>query len=123
VLGRITPATERALLASNAELGADVLILANNGSATVNSLALLARVQPLLALNAAAFMNGYQHPAPAVQQRLALLKVPLLNTADYGAITIDFDEKNIRVSSWRRQRLPYWLQKPPAIAETLATTR
>lgn len=123
MLGRITPATERALLASNADLSADVLVLANNGSATVNSLALLARVQPLLALNAAAFMNGYQHPATAVQQRLALLRVPLLNTADYGAITIEFDDKNIRVSSWRRQRLPFWLQKPPAIAETLATTR
>ena len=100
-----------------------MLILANNGSASVNSLALLQRVQPALALNAAAFMNGYQHPANAVQHRLALLRVPLLNTADYGAISIEFSQQNLQVSSWRRQRLPFWLEKPPAIAETLATTR
>ncbi len=121
--GRIDPATEHALISRHSDLTADVLILANNGSAAVNSLALLERVQPVLALNAAAFMNGYQHPATAVQQRLALLRVPLLNTADYGAITVEFDAKNLHVSGWRRQRLPFWLEKPPAIAETLATTR
>ncbi|HAW92112.1 TPA: hypothetical protein DCX24_04685 [Candidatus Azambacteria bacterium] len=68
-------------------------------------------------------MNGYQHPAAAVQRRLALLQVPLLNTADYGAITIEFTDQNLRLSSRRRQRLPFWTEKPAAIAETLATTR
>ncbi|WP_170948912.1 DNA internalization-related competence protein ComEC/Rec2 [Arsukibacterium tuosuense] len=121
--GKIDPVTERAFISQHADLEADVLILANNGSAAVNSLAMLQRVQPALALNAAAFMNGYQHPATAVQQRLALLRVPLLNTADYGAITIEFNDKNLRISSLRRQRLPFWLEKPAAIAETLATTR
>ena len=121
--GKIDPVTEHALINLNSDITADVLILANNGSASVNSLALLQRVQPALALNAAAFMNGYQHPANAVQHRLALLRVPLLNTADYGAISIEFSQQNLQVSSWRRQRLPFWLEKPPAIAETLATTR
>ncbi|MBV2128427.1 DNA internalization-related competence protein ComEC/Rec2 [Arsukibacterium indicum] len=121
--GKISTATEQALIAGNDDLRADILVLANNGSATVNSLALLEQVRPVLALNAAAFMNGYQHPATAVEQRLALLRVPLLNTADYGAIRLEFTDENIRVSSWRQQRMPFWLEKPPPIAETLATTR
>lgn len=123
VPGKISPATEQALIASEQDLTADVLILANNGSATVNSLGLLQRVKPVLALNAAAFMNGYQQPAEAVRHRLALLQIPLLNTADYGAISVEFDEQQIRISNWRHQRLPFWLEKPPAVAETLATTR
>ncbi|WP_052749149.1 DNA internalization-related competence protein ComEC/Rec2 [Arsukibacterium ikkense] len=121
--GIITPAIERELLAGDIELAADIMLLANNGSAAVNSLALLQQVRPVLALNSAAFMNGYGHPAQAVQQRLALLAVPLLNTADYGAITLGFDDHELQISSWRDQILPLWLEKPPAIAETLTTTR
>lgn len=121
--GKVDQSTEHALIANNNELAADILILANNGSATVNSLAMLQRVRPVLALNAAAYMNGYQHPAAAVQHRLALLQIPLLNTADYGAITLTFSGEKLHLSSWRGQRLPFWLEKPPAIAETLATTR
>ncbi len=123
ILGIISPATEQRLLSSQLDLAADVLLLANNGSAAVNSLALLEQVRPALALNSAAFMNGYSHPALAVRQRLALLEVPLLNTADYGAISVRFDANQLHVSSWRAQRLPFWLEKPVAIAETLATTR
>ena len=121
--GNIDQTTEHALVSGNSDVAADILILANNGSAAVNSLPLIQRVRPALALNAAAFMNGYQHPAAAVQRRLALLQVPLLNTADYGAITIEFTDQNLRLSSRRRQRLPFWTEKPAAIAETLATTR
>ncbi len=121
--GKLDQTTEQALVDSNENLAADIVILANNGSGAVNSLAMLQRVRPALALNAAAFMNGYQHPAVAVQQRLALLQVPLLNTADYGAITVEFSDQNLRLTSWRQQRLPFWLEKPAAIAETLATTR
>lgn len=121
--GIIDPATERVLLAGHTDLTADVLILANNGSAAVNSLALLQQVRPVLALNAAAFMNGYHHPAQDVRQRLSLLGVPLLNTAEYGAITVVFSDKNLQISSWRQQRLPFWAEKPTPIAETLTTTR
>lgn len=121
--GIIDRATEQILLADSRDLTAEVMLLANNGSAAVNSLSLLQRVNPSLALNAAAFMNGYQHPAQAVQQRLALLGVPLLNTAEYGAISIRFKPNKLEVSSWQRQRLPFWVEKPPAIAETLVTTR
>ncbi len=121
--GLLDSATEQALLTSNAGLAADVMLLANNGIAAVNSLPMLQQVNPALALNAAAFMSGYQQPAVAVEQRLALLGVPLLNTADYGAISIQFNDNNLQLLSWGQRRLPFWLEKPPAIAETLATTR
>ncbi|MAD76076.1 MAG: DNA internalization-related competence protein ComEC/Rec2 [Rheinheimera sp.] len=121
--GKLDQITEQALVDNNENLAADIIILANNGSGAVNSLAMLQQVRPAVALNAAAFMNGYQHPAAAVQQRLALLQVPLLNTAEYGAITVEFSDQKLRLTSWRQQRLPFWLEKPAAIAETLATTR
>jgi competence protein ComEC len=121
--GDISSRAERLLLAQYPDFKVDIVLLAHHGSASSSDYAFLNQLSPLLALNSASVYNRHQHPAVAVQQRLRMLGIPLLNTASSGTISLDIRAKNIRFSAYRQQRLPYWQQKPHSNAETLAATR
>lgn len=121
--GDIGQSAELQLLARYPELSANVLVLAHHGSGSSSHLAFLHQLAPQIALNSASLYNRHQHPAPAVQRRLQLLGIPLYNTAHSGAIWLDISPQAIQLHQYRRQRLPFWLQKPLGNAETLVTTR
>jgi competence protein ComEC len=76
------------LLHSGADLRAEILILPHHGSRTSISPELYARVAPKLALVSAGYLSRFNHPHQEVLGALADLDIPLLNTADHGAITV-----------------------------------
>ncbi len=121
--GDISQQVELQLLKHYPHLRANVLILSHHGSASSSHYRFLHQLAPQLALNSASAYNRHQHPSAQVQQRLAMLGIPLLNTAQNGALRLDITAQSLEVSAYRSQRMPFWLQKPVGNAETLLTTR
>jgi len=121
--GDISQRIELDLIQRYPKLKADVLILAHHGSNSSSHLAFLQQLSPQFALNSASRYNRHQHPAWQVQQRLALLGIPLYNTAEYGALQLEISTESLQLIAYREHRIPFWLQKPWGNAETSVTTR
>jgi len=109
--GDIGHSIEAELLEHQRHLKADVLLLGHHGSKSSSHLNFLRSLQPLLALNSAASNNAYGHPSTEVLGRLALLQIPLLNTAEQGAVRIEITAQQLHIWPYRQQPLPFWLQK------------
>ena len=109
--GDIGHSVEAELLIDQPRLKTDLLLLGHHGSKSSSQLDFLSKVQPLLALNSAAANNAYGHPSAEVLGRLALLQIPLLNTAEQGAVRIEITEQQLHIWPYRQQPLPFWLQK------------
>jgi competence protein ComEC len=109
--GDIGHSVEAELLLAQPNLRSDLLVLGHHGSKSSSQLNFLSRVQPLVALNSAASNNAYGHPSSEVLGRLALLQIPLLNTAEQGAVRIEITEQQLHIWPYRQQPLPFWLQK------------
>ena len=109
--GDIGHNVEAELLIDQPNLQTDLLLLGHHGSKSSSQLNFLSSVQPLLALNSAAANNAYGHPSAEVLGRLALLQIPLLNTAEQGAVRIEITEQQLHIWPYRQQPLPFWLQK------------
>ena len=107
--GDISRSVETQLLEQYPALGADILLLAHHGSASSSDFVFLFKLAPRLALNSASLYNRHNHPAEEVVQRLKLLGIPLLNTADSGAITLKFRQQKVDIEPYRPNRLPLWL--------------
>ncbi len=121
--GDIGAGVERQLLARYPTLRAEVIVLPHHGSNSSSDYAFLHQLAPIWALNSASLYNRHQHPAYPVRQRLTQLGIPLVNTAQSGAIRLTITEPMLQLEQYRAQRIPYWLQKPVGNAETLAATR
>lgn len=87
-----------------------VLQVPHHGSRTSSGKAFIHGLSPVLALVSAGWRNRFGHPHPLVVERYAAFKVPLLNTADQGAIEMEFPADGApRVTrSWRVHRARYW---------------
>ncbi|MBY0417891.1 MAG: hypothetical protein K2W88_07510, partial [Pararheinheimera sp.] len=109
--GDIGHSVEAELLIDQPNLRTDLLLLGHHGSKSSSQLNFLNSLQPLLALNSAAANNAYGHPSAEVLGRLALLQIPLLNTAEQGAVRIEMTEQQLHIWPYRQQPLPFWLQK------------
>lgn len=109
--GDIGHKVESELLTDHPNLVTDLLLLGHHGSKGSSHLDFLTRIKPLLALNSAATNNAYGHPSQEVLARLALLQIPLLNTAEQGAVRIEMTEQQLHIWPYRQQPLPFWLQK------------
>ncbi len=111
--GDIDSDIERRLVRRFGErLRSDVLVLAHHGSKYSSSVEFLRAVQPKVALVSAGYRNRFRHPPPETRQRLADLAIPLLNTAEQGAISLHFTSDNLRIETERATRLGYWRQRP-----------
>ena len=96
-----------------AELGSGpplVLQVPHHGSKSSSGATFIQRTQPVLAVVSAGWHNHFGHPRPEVVQRYADADVPLLNTADQGAIQVDFPAAAApRVAArWRWLARRYW---------------
>jgi competence protein ComEC len=67
-----------------------VLAVAHHGSRTSSGASLIAAIEPALAIVSAGWHNHYGHPHPDVVARFRDAHVPLVDTADGGAVTVDF---------------------------------
>ncbi|TXH96395.1 MAG: DNA internalization-related competence protein ComEC/Rec2 [Rheinheimera sp.] len=91
--------------------GIDVLVLGHHGSKTASSLAFLMALQPRLALASSGYQNQFGHPAADTQARLSLRQIPLLNTADSGAVQLHLSAKSLQYQQYRPRRFARWLEK------------
>lgn len=76
-----------------------ILKVAHHGSKNSSSAEFLAQIRPKVAIISCGENNSYGHPHEETMKRLGEVGSEVLVTLDYGAITIEFDEK-IEVRSW-----------------------
>ncbi|MFC5743474.1 DNA internalization-related competence protein ComEC/Rec2 [Dyella tabacisoli] len=108
--GDISSKVELRVAAAMGEGAAPVLLVPHHGSRSSSSAAFIGRLQPPLAIVSAGWRSRFGHPHPHVVQRYAAAGVPLLNTAEYGAIQLDVPVHTSPVISatWRQRRMRYW---------------
>lgn len=87
--GDIDQPVESRLIGDYADqLRTDVLLVPHHGSKSSSSLSFLQQLEPRLALVSAGYLNRFRHPADEVMQRYRQLGIPVLNTAEEGAISL-----------------------------------
>jgi competence protein ComEC len=94
----------------NNNITADILIVPHHGSKTSSTTKFLKTVKPRYAIVSAGYKNKFKHPAKLIQQRYQKLKIPLLNTAYEGAISIIF-KPTITIKTHRSTFPRYWHHK------------
>lgn len=109
--GDLTDRSERALLTLEPDLQADLLQLAHHGSRYSSSWAWLRQIQPQLALAGIGRDNRYGFPHPATLNRLAVLKIPLSDTARFGAVRVHWQANGIWQWSQARPVRDNWLRR------------
>jgi competence protein ComEC len=112
--GDIEARAERALLRSQIDLAADVVVVPHHGSATSSSGAFVDRIGASLAIVSAAFDNRWGFPRPDVVDRWHRSGAEILVTGDIGAIELVLGDERIdvRATRWRWQRP--WMADVPA---------
>lgn len=91
------------------QLGSTVLIAPHHGSKTSSGSHFLQLVHPELIAIPAGHLNRFGFPHKLVLERYQALKLPWLNTAKQGAISIRTDKDNMQVESERESRKRYWM--------------
>lgn len=91
-----------------------VLLVPHHGSKTSSSADFIDAVDPPFAVVSAGWRNRFGHPKPEVLARYAAARVPVLNTADSGAVALDFPADGpARVTArWRLRDPRYWRERP-----------
>ncbi len=89
-------------------LASDVLLLGHHGSRHSSTADFLDAVQPALAIATAGYRNRFDHPQPAVRQRLAARDIALMTTADTGAVYIGFDRHGLAATARRHSHRRFW---------------
>ncbi|MEG1559500.1 MAG: MBL fold metallo-hydrolase [Clostridia bacterium] len=85
-------------LTDKALFNADILKVGHHGSSTSSSLNFLNAVSPRLAVISYGINNSYGHPDPETLDRLDLLNIPYISTADMGTIHIVIDGEDFIVA-------------------------
>jgi competence protein ComEC len=93
--GDMERAIEAQLLASGADLHADVLKVGHHGSRTSSIQPFLDAVSPSVALVSAGFENGFGHPHPDVLARLSARHAAILRTDLEGRVTARTDGRRL----------------------------
>lgn len=106
ISGRVEPAAAAAV-GDGAPL---VLVVPHHGSRTSSTAAFIDALHPALALVSAGWRSRFGHPHPSVVARYAQAGVPLVNTAEAGAVRVEFPAGGPpRVAARERERQHrYW---------------
>jgi competence protein ComEC len=99
--GDINSAVEERMLATNILTPVSVLKVAHHGSRFSTSQAWLDRLQPRVALISAGYANTFQHPHPAVLDRLSVPGTSTWSTDRHAAITVRSNGQHLHVSHLR----------------------
>lgn len=102
--GDIEQAAERDLMASGANLVAQVLKVAHHGGNTSTGTEFLAAVKPKVAVISVGIPNSYGHPHPEVLDRLSGIDV--CRTDMHGTVVVSTDGKVYEISISREAVLP-----------------
>ncbi len=112
--GDISTAVESRLVKAGLETH-NILFAAHHGSKNSSSKAFIDAVSPQLTLVSSGYQNQFGFPHSSVKNRFRKKAIPLLNTADCGAIRLSLQVgKKLSISSARRQRKALWRWPPEA---------
>jgi len=92
--GDIESRGEQEILDLNLDIKSDILKLAHHGSKTSSQINFLEHVAPCLAIVSTGKNNSYGHPSQEVLASLKKFNIPVINTAESGAVRIKILEKN-----------------------------
>jgi competence protein ComEC len=107
--GDIGAAREHVLLESyGSSLRSDILLVPHQGSKTSSTHAFLDAIRPKVAVVSAGYRNPYGHPDYAVMNRYRRIGVPVYNTAETGAVTIEFGAQGASINLYRSDHDRYW---------------
>jgi competence protein ComEC len=106
--GDMERAIEARLLASGANLHADVLKVGHHGSRTSSTQAFLNAVSPSVALISAGYENSFGHPNPDVLGRLSARHAAVLRTDLDGLVTASTDGRSVffNLQTWKESAQP-----------------
>ncbi len=117
--GDVEESAERYLLKLGVDsLSSDLLQVPHHGSLTSSVPRLIRAVNPKLALNSSGYLNRFGHPHKTIVERYRRENVPLLTTAEHGAIEVLFDKKGIYVQSEKMREQKFWRDQTGSIEET-----
>jgi competence protein ComEC len=87
-----------------------VMLVPHHGSSGSSSERFIAGIQPTLAVVSAGWRNRFGHPRPNTLARYAAASIPVFNTAEQGAIPLDFPANGPaqRRQGWRFRETRYW---------------
>jgi competence protein ComEC len=103
---------EARLVAADAPLAADLLLVPHHGSKTSSSPAFLDAVHPAFALVQAGYRNRFGHPAPPVMDRYRERGIRVVDSPHCGAALWASDAPG-RVACRRDDAPHYWLHRAP----------
>ena len=100
----ITSVTENHLLQTGADLKSDVLFVPHHGSVHSSSDPFIRRVSPLIGVVSCGRENIHRFPHPEAAERYRRAAVRLYRTDRDGAVTVETDGKELKVSTFRERR-------------------
>ncbi|RFO95135.1 DNA internalization-related competence protein ComEC/Rec2 [Rhodoferax lacus] len=112
LVGDIERPQEEQLLAAQADIKADVLLVPHHGSKTSSSEAFLDAVQPRQAWVQAGYRNRYGHPAPEVMLRYQERGIVVHDSPHCGAMNWRSDGYEEVICS-RTAQMHYWSHRVP----------
>jgi competence protein ComEC len=92
---------EARLLRQDEPLQSDILVAPHHGSNTSSSMPFIRAVNPRLIVISAGYNNRFHHPSAAVLARYTRRGLPWLSTAEQGAIRIQTDAGDLRLTTAR----------------------
>jgi competence protein ComEC len=106
--GDMERSIEAKLLATGANLHADVLKVGHHGSRTSSTEAFLNAVSPSVALISAGYENSFGHPHPDVLKRLSERHAAVLRTDLDGLVTASTDGRSVffDLQTWKENPQP-----------------
>jgi len=99
--GDAESASEKDMIASGADLRADVLLVGHHGSNSSTTLNFLKKVQPKYAVIQVGKGNTYGHPKSTILSRLQKQGVEVFRNDKQGTIEVDSDGRSIHISTER----------------------
>ena len=103
--------TEKELLETSFEkLKVEVLSVPHHGSKTSSSQNFIKQVAPKIGLISAGYRSRFGHPKPEVIMRYQDLNIELLDTVNYGAVSLAFPANNqdIQREYYRLENRGFW---------------
>ena len=100
--GDIERAAEDSLVASGADLRADILKVPHHGSRTSSTEAFIDAVNPKYAVISVGERSRFGHPHPAVVHRYLARDVKLLQTGRDGMVTVETEGSSLDVWTYRK---------------------
>jgi competence protein ComEC len=99
--GDASDSSEKEMIASGADLKADVLKVGHHGSTSACSEAFLNAVKPTYAVISVGSDNSFGHPAPSTLANLKAIGAIIYRTDLQGTIVITSDGQNIHITTGR----------------------